>query len=222
VALAARAPVVLVGGCGVGGCIDAHALNSAFFAAAHVPVLGLVANRGALDGFYRYEECAVSLEAWFAATRPREQLFGVVPEAPQLDGAREQVPTMAPGQVTETTSLSSPSPLPCLAVSPLAFVFLSNHMSLSRLRAHPQALAAAEANIGHIAGHVDVASLILAAAADPWNRNRRPRLATATGISPLQLLPTAPLARSLPTGTGSTFSRAAIEAAAAAQGAKGG
>jgi len=98
-ATAARAPVLLVGACGVGGCIDAYAHNARFFTAAQVPVLGLVANRGALEGFYRYDACRESLQAWFTGRRQREALLGVVPEAPDLAGARETVAAMTTAQV---------------------------------------------------------------------------------------------------------------------------
>ena len=88
-----------MGACGVGGCIDAYAHNARFFTAAQVPVLGLVANRGALEGFYRYDACHESLAAWFTGARRREALFGVVPEAPDLVGAREKVSAMTTAQV---------------------------------------------------------------------------------------------------------------------------
>ena len=167
---------MLVGQCGVGATIDAYSLNACFFEAKCVPVLGAVVNRGALEGFYRYEACRESIKTWFETARPREQLFGVVPEMAALDGAREQVPAMARGQ----------------------------------------ALAAAEANIDHVAQHVDVAALVLAAARDPWNC----RAAAGPGVAPKP--PAQPQSLPNPPRPVASFSRAAIEAEAAAKGAKGG
>ena len=91
VAIASRAPVVLVGKCGVGAAIDAFSLNASFFQAKGVPVIGAVFNRGDLTGFYDYRECAEAIGSWFTMNRRREQVFGVIPELEVLDGARERV-----------------------------------------------------------------------------------------------------------------------------------
>jgi len=130
-----------------------------------------------------------------------------------------------------------------------------------------QALAAAEANISHVEAHLNVADLMLAASADPWNRSTSchhaaplshatassfssgsapagAALAPTSSETPGTFLPppagptsipsresthgasdsrpppaAAPLAQAT---SNKGFSREAIEAAAAAQGAKGG
>jgi len=95
VARASRAPVLMVGKCGVGEALDGYSLNSSYFLHGGAPVLGGVFNRGALEGFYHHEACRESLVAFFEKCKPREALFGVVPELPCLEGTRELVPSMA-------------------------------------------------------------------------------------------------------------------------------
>jgi dethiobiotin synthetase len=95
VAKAAKAPVVLVGKCGVGEAIDGYSLNSAYFSFGGVPVLGGIFNRGNLAGFYNHTACGESIRTFFATAKPREAMFGVVPELPVLEGTRESIPSMS-------------------------------------------------------------------------------------------------------------------------------
>jgi len=177
VAKAARAPVLIVGKSGVGGAIDAFSLNSTFFASNGVPVCGAVFNRGALDGFYEWRECKFAINQWFRKARRREEMFGVVPELPALDGAREQVGQMAGNEVLDM----------------------------------------AEANISHVAAHVDVEGLVRAASADPWNRVVLPSVPRVVQCALGASLPAPPSE-----AAGKMKSRDEIEAAAALKGAKGG
>lgn len=97
-----------------------------------------------------------------------------------------------------------------------------------------KALALAELNIDHVGTHVDVTSLILEAALDPWNRRRLPALPSLilTSDQPhvdfTQKTPnnqesrTKMVERAVVVEQGTRQSRAQIEAHAKAQGAKGG
>jgi len=92
VALASRAPVVIVCKSGVGGAIDAFNLNRSYFLAKKVPVLGAIFNFGELDGFYSWESCAESIQLWFGSdVCRREHFYGVIPKSPELDGLRERI-----------------------------------------------------------------------------------------------------------------------------------
>lgn len=106
VAKAARAPVLLVGKSGVGGAIDAYSLNSAFFAQAQVPVLGGVFNRGATEGFYRWDLCQDKIQTFFGNVRPRERCYGVLPNNPVLADVREKVPDMAAERALELAEVN--------------------------------------------------------------------------------------------------------------------
>ncbi|CAE7692888.1 unnamed protein product [Symbiodinium sp. CCMP2456] len=92
VARASRAPVLLVCKSGVGSAVDSFSLNSSYFLAKSVPVLGAVFNLGEIEGFYSWDKCRESIEAWFALQGGRrERFYGVVPKLPELDGLRERI-----------------------------------------------------------------------------------------------------------------------------------
>lgn len=94
VAKAARAPVLLVCKCGVGAAIDSFSLNSSYFLAKGVPVLGAVFNLGDTEGFYTWDKCAENISLWFGqrnSAGSRESSYGVVPRLPELDGLRERI-----------------------------------------------------------------------------------------------------------------------------------
>lgn len=57
VAATLNAPVLLVGKSGVGDAVDSYNLNSCFFEAKGVKVLGGVFNRLSTEGFYQLEKC---------------------------------------------------------------------------------------------------------------------------------------------------------------------
>ncbi|CAE7355254.1 unnamed protein product [Symbiodinium sp. KB8] len=92
VARASRAPVLLVCKSGVGSAVDSFSLNSSYFLAKSVPVLGAVFNLAEIEGFYSWDKCRESIEAWFALQGGRrERFYGVVPKLPELDGLRERI-----------------------------------------------------------------------------------------------------------------------------------
>ncbi len=91
------AGVVMIGGAGVGGAVDAFNLNSTYFERAQVPVLGAIFNKLSLDGFYSLENCKVAITSYFAQNdhqqRMGRQAFGFVPLFSGITGekAMEQV-----------------------------------------------------------------------------------------------------------------------------------
>ncbi|CAK8986429.1 unnamed protein product [Durusdinium trenchii] len=91
VAKAAKAPVLLVCKSGVGSAVDSFSLNASYFVAKGVPVLGALFNLGDADGFYSWDKCAKSIEAWFSQQDRRERFYGVVPKVQELDGLREKI-----------------------------------------------------------------------------------------------------------------------------------
>ena len=161
-------------------------------------------------------------------------MFGVVPELEALDGAREKAPDLELREVR----LMAPFCDTCMKYSQLstapppsvAALFICNVRG--PLVCARQALATAEANITHISKYVDVPALFLAAASDPWNRGQLPLvflLRAAGGAQPPPIPPSTPLSPQPPADPSAAkspplpaFSRAEIEARAAAKGAKGG
>ena len=83
--------VVLVGGSGVGGAVDAFNLNANYFEQANVPVLGAVFNKLSLDGYYSLENCKKQVTAYFNASERQKTLgrrpFGFVPLFPAIAGS---------------------------------------------------------------------------------------------------------------------------------------
>jgi dethiobiotin synthetase len=75
--------VVLVGGSGVGGAVDAFNLNATYFERAQVPVLGAIFNKLSLDGYYSLENCKTQITSYFAQNehqlRLGRQAYGFVP-----------------------------------------------------------------------------------------------------------------------------------------------
>lgn len=77
------AGVILIGGPGVGGSVDAFNLNATYFERAQVPVLGAIFNKLSLEGFYSLENCKSAITSYFAQNdhqvRLGRQAFGFVP-----------------------------------------------------------------------------------------------------------------------------------------------
>jgi dethiobiotin synthetase len=75
--------VLVVGGSGVGGAVDAFNLNATYFEAANVPVLGPIFNKLSLEGFYSLENCKQQITSYFSQNahqlRLQRQAFGFVP-----------------------------------------------------------------------------------------------------------------------------------------------
>merc|ERR1712232_1520634 len=110
VARAARAPVLLVCKSGVGAAIDYFSLNSSYFVAKGVPVLGAVFNFGALEGFDRWQSCAEYIDKWFslpAGRRERFHYYGVVPVAKELVDLREHISETTADQCKTLAALNA-------------------------------------------------------------------------------------------------------------------
>jgi hypothetical protein len=83
--------VVLVGGSGVGGAVDAFNLNATYFEMKHVPVLGAIFNKlSSEDGFYSLENCKQQVTAYFDQDSHHQAMgrrpFGFVPLLPEIAG----------------------------------------------------------------------------------------------------------------------------------------
>jgi hypothetical protein len=83
--------VVLVGGSGVGGAVDAFNLNAAYFELKHVPVLGAIFNKlSTEEGFYSLENCKQQVTAYFDQDAHQQAMghrpFGFVPLVPEIAG----------------------------------------------------------------------------------------------------------------------------------------
>eukprot|EP00929_Paragymnodinium_shiwhaense_P089074 TRINITY_DN49328_c0_g1_i2.p1 TRINITY_DN49328_c0_g1~~TRINITY_DN49328_c0_g1_i2.p1 ORF type:complete len:388 (-),score=77.45 TRINITY_DN49328_c0_g1_i2:221-1240(-) len=108
VARAARAPVMLVCKSGVGGAIDSYSLNSTYFAAKGVPVLGALFNLADADGFYSAEKCGEAIQLWFNQSPDRRQrYYGTIPKAAQLDGLRERIEKVDEEGLAELAELNA-------------------------------------------------------------------------------------------------------------------
>ena len=80
--------MVLVVKSGVGASIDEANYGTAFFGSRDVPVLGVVLNRSASQGFYAREKILAPVHAYFAKTRLG--LYGVIPDEPSLTNLRNE------------------------------------------------------------------------------------------------------------------------------------
>jgi hypothetical protein len=82
--------VLVVGGSGVGGAVDAFNLNATYFEHASVPVLGAIFNKLSLDGFYSLENCKAQITSYFDQNAHQQELgrrpFGFVPLYPGITG----------------------------------------------------------------------------------------------------------------------------------------
>jgi len=79
VAVACRAPVVVVGRPGVGDAIDSFNLCASYFEAQRVPVLGGIFNKLGTSGFYSLAKCEEYLRKYMTARRPRQRVYGLLP-----------------------------------------------------------------------------------------------------------------------------------------------
>lgn len=80
VAKAVNAPVVLVGKKGVGDAVDSFNLNSSFFEAHGVRVLGAIFNRLPSEGFYSREKCRENVQEYFTQYQEDKHVYGFIPE----------------------------------------------------------------------------------------------------------------------------------------------
>jgi len=84
--------VLLVGKSGVGDAIDSYNLNSSYFGAKGVPVIGVIFNRLTSEGYYSLEKCKASIESYFKNKKGgdiEEKVFGFVPEVSAIAKSRE-------------------------------------------------------------------------------------------------------------------------------------
>lgn len=86
IAVACRAPVLLVGKAGVGDAIDSFNLCACFFEARRVPVLGAIFNKLSPSGFYGIRMCGEYVRKYMRAARPRQRVYGLLPASEALGG----------------------------------------------------------------------------------------------------------------------------------------
>jgi dethiobiotin synthetase len=84
--------VVMVGGSGVGGAVDAFNLNANYFEMKHVPVLGAIFNKlSTEEGYYSLENCKQQVTTYFDQDSHHQAMgrrpFGFVPLLPEIAGA---------------------------------------------------------------------------------------------------------------------------------------
>lgn len=72
-------PVLLIGKSGVGDAIDSYNLNSRFFEAIGVTVLGGIFNKFQLGGFYSLESCRESINQYFRLYKNYQKAYGFMP-----------------------------------------------------------------------------------------------------------------------------------------------
>jgi len=84
IAIACRAPVLLVGKAGVGDAIDSFNLCACFFEARRVPVLGAIFNKLPPSGFYGLQKCGEYVRKYMRIARPRQRVYGLLPASEAL------------------------------------------------------------------------------------------------------------------------------------------
>ena len=87
VAIACRAPVLIVGRPGVGDAIDSFNLCASYFEQQRVPVLGGIFNKLSPTGFYSLAKCGEYVRKYMAARRPRQRVYGMLPKNELLGNA---------------------------------------------------------------------------------------------------------------------------------------
>lgn len=79
IAISCRSPVLLIGRPGVGDAIDSFNLCASYFENQRIPVLGAIFNRLSEKGFYSLDMCAEYHAKYFAANRPKQRVYGLLP-----------------------------------------------------------------------------------------------------------------------------------------------
>ena len=87
VAIACRAPVVIVGRPGVGDAVDSFNLCASYFEAQKVPVIGGIWNKMSPTGFYSLQRCDEYIRKYMKARRPRQRVYGTLPKHDVLANA---------------------------------------------------------------------------------------------------------------------------------------
>ena len=88
-AVACRAPVLIVGKSGVGDAIDSFNLCARFFEARRVPVLGVVFNKLPPKGFYGLAACEEYVRKYMRTSRPKQHVYGLLPASDLLAALAE-------------------------------------------------------------------------------------------------------------------------------------
>jgi len=86
IAVACRAPVLLVGKPGVGDAVDSFNLCASYFEARRVPVLGAIFNKLPVAGYYGLEQCDEYIRKYMRTARPRQRVYGLLPSSEELAG----------------------------------------------------------------------------------------------------------------------------------------
>lgn len=79
IAVACRAPVLIVTRPGVGDAVDSFNLCASYFEARRVPVLGVVFNKLPSSGFYSRAMCEEYIKKYMRVARPRQRVYGLLP-----------------------------------------------------------------------------------------------------------------------------------------------
>ena len=70
--------------------IDSYNLNSTYFTANNVPVLGCIFNRLSMDGFHSLENCKKVVTAYFDKFKSNDEIaYGFIPEVPGIANTRD-------------------------------------------------------------------------------------------------------------------------------------
>lgn len=91
--------VIIVGKSGVGDAIDSYNLNSSYFEAKGVPVIGGIFNRLSTQGYYSLDNCKSAISSYFTQYKTSEsssfsqEAFGFLPESKELAHAMDNVET---------------------------------------------------------------------------------------------------------------------------------
>lgn len=83
-AVACRAPVLIVGRPGLGDAIDSFNLCARYFEGQRVPVLGCVFNKVAFDGFYGANKIKPYMVKYMQTSRPSQHVYGLLPQNERL------------------------------------------------------------------------------------------------------------------------------------------
>lgn len=82
--------VLLVGGSGVGGAIDAYNLNACYFDKYNVPVIGVVFNKLSLTGYYSLDNCRIEITKYFETNieqiEKKRHVYGFIPLCKEIIG----------------------------------------------------------------------------------------------------------------------------------------
>lgn len=82
-------PVLLVGKSGVGDAVDSHNINASYFLFHGVPVIGAIFNKLDTEGFYSRENCEKAVSQYFKDYNKDQDAYGFMPKAAFIEGEAE-------------------------------------------------------------------------------------------------------------------------------------